>query len=347
MSVTARRLADDPALGLPVRSEQLWSRWPRAYAPLGVTGAMKESPEDFVVTEVAEPPVDEAGEHLYLYVQKRNLSTQVLAERIANQLGLKRQEIGYAGMKDYKAVACQWFSAPVSGSPDIDYGDEVQELRRVRCAKKLRRGELRCNEFNIRLVNVKGADGERLAERLRTIAADGAPNYFGPQRFGRDNLAQAQAWLPFRRRERNAFRRGLHLSVLRSYLFNEVLAQRVEQGSWAQCLPGEVPPSTPDVRLESVTQPDARPSGPLWGRGRNLAGAELAVLEQHVLEPHAELLEALEFTGLKQARRALALRPQDLRWSVEGEALRLQFALAPGTYATSLLRELGSFEAVA
>lgn len=328
-----------------MRSEQLWPRWPRAYPTLDLAGRLKESADDFVVTEIAEPCLDPAGEHLYLYVQKTNLSTPVLAERIANQLGVRRQDVGYAGMKDFKAVARQWFSVPVPDSPIIDYGEGVEELRRVRCAKKLRRGQLLRNEFNIRLTNLVGADLPALAERLRILADAGAPNYFGPQRFGRDNLSQALAWLPFRRRERNAFRRGLHLSVLRSFLFNEVLALRVQQASWCRTVPGE--PGLPSAGYPPATQQvqDApiHPTGPLWGRGRSPAQADLAALEHAVLEPHAALLEALEFTGLTQARRDLILRPQDLQWSMDGAALRVQFALTPGTYATSLLRELGEF----
>lgn len=310
-----------------MRSEQLWPRWPRAFPTLGVSGQLKQTPEDFRVTELAEPVADPAGEHLYLYVQKRNLSTQVVAERMANNLGLHRSEVGYAGMKDFRAVTCQWFSVPIAGSPEIDYGDGVQELRRLRCLKKLRRGQLDGNAFDIRLTRLAGGDHAALTDRLDLLTEEGAPNYFGPQRFGRDNLSQALAWLPFRRRERNGFRRGLHLSVLRSFLFNEVLAARVGQSNWHRCLAGE-----------------QEPAGPLWGRGRSPAQADVLELESQVLEEHAELLEALEFTGLTQARRSLALRPQELDWSVIDDVVHLKFVLPPGTYATALLRELGEFE---
>ena len=319
-----------------MRSEQLWPRWPRAYPGTGIIGKLKQSAEDFAVTELAEPQGDPGGEHLYVYLEKRCVSTPVVAERIANSLGVGRAEVGYAGMKDFKAVTRQWFSAPVAESPDIDYGEGVQELRRLRCAKKLRRGQLDGNEFDIRLTDIALKDTAALDERLATLAEVGTPNYFGPQRFGRDNLTQALAWLPFRRRERNGFRRGLHLSVLRSFLFNEVLAARVQQDSWQRCLPGEpqcslVPQPTgsfsPQPTGSFSPQPTGsfspQPTGPLWGRGRTLAGAEVADLEQVALEEHAELLEELEFTGLTQARRGLVLRPQGLEWTLADRTLQL------------------------
>ena len=160
-----------------MRSEQLWPRWPRAYPELGTTGKLKESAEDFTVTELAEPRPDPAGEHLYVYVEKRCVGTPIVAERIANSLGVGRAEVGYAGMKDYQAVARQWFSVPVPESPDIDYGDGVQELRRLRCAKKLRRGQLDGNEFDIRLTDVAIKDSGALEARLRLLEDVGTPNY--------------------------------------------------------------------------------------------------------------------------------------------------------------------------
>ena len=54
------------------------------------------------------------------------------------------------------------------------------------------------------------------------------------------------------------------------------------------------------------------------------------------------LRNGLERAGLKQERRALRLRPAELawRWHDDG-ALELRFALPPGCYATTVLRELG------
>ncbi|MDQ3039535.1 MAG: tRNA pseudouridine(13) synthase TruD, partial [Pseudomonadota bacterium] len=55
------------------------------------------------------------------------------------------------------------------------------------------------------------------------------------------------------------------------------------------------------------------------------------------------LRSGLEKAGLKQERRALRLRSEGLKWEWLGaDALELGFALPPGCYATTVLRELGA-----
>jgi len=50
----------------------------------------------------------------------------------------------------------------------------------------------------------------------------------------------------------------------------------------------------------------------------------------------------LEKADMKQERRALRVRVSDLHWQwLDETVLQLNFALAPGAYATGLLSELG------
>lgn len=301
---------------------------------MAASGTLKASPEDFVVTELAAhaEAEDPAGDHLYLFLQKRNQTTREMVRQVADANGLPMSSIGYAGMKDKLAVTRQWVSIPVgegegTGTTDVAVPDDAQELARVRQAKKLRRGWHQGNAFEIVLRNLTGVEQPELEARLAQIAERGVPNYFAEQRFGFDNLPQAIAWLPRRRRERDAFRRGLHLSVLRSFLFNEVLSARIAAGSWDTLLDGE-----------------NQPEGPLWGRGRVQASEAVLALEQAALQPYMNIAGELEFAGLTQERRLLVLQPQDLRWEfLADNELSLKFALPPGTYATAVLRELGAY----
>lgn len=324
-----------------MQTSELLTRWARAWPETAVNGTLKSCPEDFVVNELAQHTEQEnpAGDHLYLYLQKRNQTTRELVREVADANGLPISSIGYAGMKDKVAVTTQWVSIPIgegegTGTTDVAVPDAAQELKRVRQSKKLRRGWHAGNAFELRLRGMPATHRETLESRLAALAAEGAPNYFAEQRFGSDNLTQAIAWLPRRRRERNAFRRGLHLSVLRSFLFNEVLSARIADGSWATPLAGE-----------------DEPAGPLWGRGRVQASEAVRVLEQAALCDHMDIAGELEFAGLSQERRALRLRPENFSWEFSTAAepamldLHLEFTLPPGTYATALLRELGNFSA--
>ena len=41
-------------------------------------------------------------------------------------------------------------------------------------------------------------------------------------------------------RVRNPKKKGIYLSAVRSFVFNEVLALRIQQGLWGKTLPGDV-----------------------------------------------------------------------------------------------------------
>ena len=279
-----------------------------------------------------EPSGD--GEHLWLHVEKTGRATRDVAGALAAAFSVPEHAVGYAGMKDKHAVTRQWFSVhtavdtvPALAEPGLD----VVAVDRHR--RKLRRGELAGNAFRLRLEGVSGSGWEAALADARDR---GVPNYFGPQRFGTDNLEAAQRWLEQRRRRRvAAFRRGLYLSVLRSFLFNEVLACRVAAGAWQRPVTGDVllPPA---MRGDPA---DPMPTGPLWGRGRPAVDGEAAGFEEAALAPHRTVREGLEHAGLVQERRSLVLRAPDLAWSLDGDAATLTFSLPPGTYATVLLAE--------
>ena len=264
-----------------------------------------------------------------------------MARWLADRYQVPEAAVGYAGMKDKHAVTEQWFSVHTPLDADVlPRREGVRLCAASRHRRKLRRGRLAGNRFRVRLRNVVETGW---SERLAAVGGGGVPNYFGPQRFGSDNLERAQTWLEQRRRRREGgFRTGLYLSVLRSFLFNEVLAMRVRSGTWNRLLPGDVAMPLPSCRGGDADRgsPGEVPSGPLWGRGRSPAGGEALELERAALASHATLCDGLEHAGLAQERRSLVLKPVDLHWQAEEGGLELTFALAPGGYATTLLAEV-------
>jgi hypothetical protein len=166
---------------------------------------------------------------------------------------------------------------------------------------------------------------------LQAVASQGVPNYFGAQRFGFDggNVEQGRAMLAREIRVRNPKKKGIYLSAVRSFVFNEVLALRIQQGHWGATLPG-------DVMDEA-----GRPTGPLWGRGRVITTDQAQALENAVAQRHATLCEGMEYAGLGQERRALVASPGQMSWEwPQANQLVLTFSLPAGTYATSVLNEL-------
>src|SRR5207253_2012802 len=76
----------------------------------GIGGVIKQRPEDFFVQELPLYEPSGEGEHVYCEIQKVGLSTFDLVHRLAEALGVPQRDIGYAGMKDARAVTRQLFS---------------------------------------------------------------------------------------------------------------------------------------------------------------------------------------------------------------------------------------------
>ena len=330
----------------------------RAHGASALSARIRVSPEDFFVEELPAFEASGAGEHLLLTVEKRGMNTSFAAKRIAAWAGVDESAIGQAGMKDRHAVTRQRFSVwlPKRVAPDLQglQSDDLRMLDHAWHARKLPRGALAGNRFVLVLRDVAGERGA-IDARLQAIAAQGVPNYFGEQRFGRGggNVQQAVAMFAGRRVKREE--RSMLLSAARSELFNRVLGARVEAGHWSAALDGEVwmldgsrsvfgPEALTEALQARFDAFDIHPTGPLWGQGElRSSGAarevELAALES---DTASRLRDGLERAGLKQERRALRLRPQALAWRwLDDAALQIDFDLPPGCYATTVLRELG------
>lgn len=329
---------------------------PYAYGGPAGTGRLRVEPEDFQVQEIPVCEPDGAGEHVWLWVRKRNANTEWVARQLARFAGITPREVSYAGLKDRRAITEQWFSVQLPGRADPDWSaariEGVEILRAERHSRKLKRGALRGNRFRLRIRAFAGSRPE-LERRLDLIAHRGIPNYFGTQRFGREgnNIAAAAAMLRGEgpRVERHV--RGLYLSSLRSFLFNRVLAVRVAAGTWEQALPGDAlqldgsrawfiaERSDPDIE-QRIRALDVHPTGPLWGRGRLATEGAARTLESAAMADYGDWCAGLERAGLEQDRRALRVAVRDLVYHWESEdSVILEFALPAGSYATSVLRE--------
>ncbi|MFF7708029.1 tRNA pseudouridine(13) synthase TruD [Pseudomonas sp. NPDC007930] len=329
---------------------------PRAHGPAVGTARLKASAEDFQVDEVLDIPLEGDGEHLWLWVEKRNLNTEEAARRLARAAGVPLRQVSYAGLKDRQALTRQWFSLHLPGKSDPDLARAEDEtlaiLQRGRHRRKLQRGAHSANGFTLRLTELN-ADREALEARLQQVRAQGVPNYFGLQRFGHEggNVEQALYYarggaLPEQRNLRSRV-----LSAARSQLFNRVLAERVAQGTWAQALPGDLlaftdsksffpagPAECEDPRLAAL---DLHPTGPLWGEGASPAQGATGALEQQVAASFPELRDWLGLAQLAQERRILRLPIGRLTWHYPSpDILQLEFVLPSGCFATAVVREL-------
>jgi tRNA pseudouridine13 synthase len=153
----------------------------------GVGGVIKQRPEDFFVQEIPIYEPSGAGEHVYCEIQKVGIPTFEAINRIAAALNISTRDIGYAGLKDAKAISRQILS--ILGTTE----QAVMNLRlpditvqwAARHGNKLRLGHLAGNRFAVKIRNVNPTDVVKIRPMLSIIEKRGMPNFFGEQRFGR------------------------------------------------------------------------------------------------------------------------------------------------------------------
>jgi tRNA pseudouridine13 synthase len=332
--------------------------WARVNAELPETATLRQYPEDFQVDEQLPFEPSHAGEFDLIRVEKTRSNTDWVAGQLANFAGVSPRDVSYAGLKDRHAVTRQWFSVHLPGRKSPAWSalqvSEFQVLESFRHHRKLRRGALSGNHFCVRLRDIKGRV-EAVARRAERVREMGVPNYFGPQRFGREasNLRRARRYYRGEIKKPQRFALGMLHSAARAWLFNQVLSRRVIQGSWNRPLDGEVfsldgsasvfgPEPTSDELLFRISSGDIHPTGPMWGRGALACSSKVKALEEAVAAADPDLLDGLEAAGLSQQRRSLRMPVRELRWEPVEQDLVLRFVLDRGCFATSVIRELVS-----
>lgn len=348
--------------GVEAKSWRL--EWPVSGGARVASAHLKTAPQDFRVSEVLEEFPDQSetssavsvtgeGEHLCLRIEKIGDNTEFVAGALATLADCRPFDVGFCGLKDRHAVTSQWFSLYRPGMMDNDAAliERISERWPVKSAhrsvRKLRRGDHQGNHFVVTLRQVS-AGREVVESALERLKMQGAPNYFGPQRFGfaGGNLDRAIHIDPsaLNRRGGQGKRRGrgkpggssdgrknvLYFSAARSWFFNEVLATRVAEGSWRTPLPGE---------------PAEHATGPLWGDGGTSAGGEIGQRERDIVALTPELASLFLATRMKPERRPLVAMAKDLSWSwLDDGGLELNFFLDPGQYATTILSDIFELE---
>ncbi|MDD7804984.1 MAG: tRNA pseudouridine(13) synthase TruD [Endozoicomonas sp. (ex Botrylloides leachii)] len=330
------------------------------YAWGGPVGSsdFKSCPEDFRVDEeLPFEPVGE-GEHVYVLVEKISENTDWVAGLLAKYLGIKQAQVSYAGRKDRQGVAKQWFCLCLPGQPDPNWdkfkSNTIKIIKQTRHLRKLRRGVLKYNYFEITLRSI-AADHNQLEQRLSLIATKGVPNYFGSQRFGRSNynLQKAKAFFEGNIKiSRN--KRSIYLSAARSWIFNNVLSSRVGEGLWSSCLVGDIFgfhthnslifDEHSDELIQRVMAGELSPTGPLWGSGCLKSGDQCRLREEMECDRYSLFCDGLEKAGIKQERRVLRLFPENMTWTwASDDTITLKFRLQKGCFATAVLRELVTY----
>lgn len=320
------------------------------------SGKIKVLPEDFIVSESLSFTPSGKGEHLMIRIKKVSENTSFVANELAKACGVKSFQISWAGLKDRHAITDQWFSVhlPKAGLPDLsDFFAKYPQLtllEMTRHDRKLRHEDIKENHFSLRFREV--SDIDEVLTRLELISKTGVPNYFGRQRFGHgnNNVLEARRFGREGKRIKSQHLKGLYLSAARSWIFNQIVSARLEQGCFDRAFIGDmvvmddtfewVNETSLNQVNRLITEGRAWLTAPLAGDNALTSKDEAQSFEQGFLDAEADLMKLIRDNRMRHDRRALRFIPRQLSWQVEGDRLVCHFTLSSGCYATSVVREL-------
>jgi tRNA pseudouridine13 synthase len=328
---------------------------------------IRSDPSDFAVEEIAAYEPSGNGEHLFVTFRKTSLTTLTAVHQIAQALAVDGREAGFAGMKDRHAITVQTASFPFPADRDVAEAmagislPGIEVMAAHRHEHKLRTGHLKGNRFKLTLRDVDPAAMDEMGRRLDTIALEGLPNAFGPQRFGRDgdNPARALSWITGTAKPPRAKKeQRLLFSAWQSMLFNQLLEQRIQTGTWNRVLPGDlakkhetggmfvVPLEGPELAeaQQRAERNELSATGPMFGAKMRWPEGEVEAQERQVLLPSIgdeARLKSLKRLG-KGTRRPLRLQVRDIDWRpVPNERYAsVSFMLPKGGYATVVISQI-------
>ncbi|MFQ0994448.1 tRNA pseudouridine(13) synthase TruD [Gilliamella sp. BG2] len=320
-------------------------------------GQYKQQYEDFNVTEDLGFELTGEGEHVLVFLQKRDCNTIFVAEQLAKYVGISTKLVSYAGLKDRQAVTEQWFSLHMPGQQTPDFSAfnlaGCKILKVTRHNKKLKIGALKGNYFKIILKSLNSQS--EIESKLALIKQHGVPNYFGEQRFGRDenNITQAIKWANGEISVKDRKKRSFYLSAARSAIFNNIVSQRITQSLHQTVLNGDIlqlahrgswfiAQADELVQLQMrLEQGEINITAPMVGDSPLGTLFDALEFEQKCLESWSEFNDLFKKERVETARRSILLRAEQLNWQwLDEHSLELNFYLPSGCYATSVIREL-------
>jgi tRNA pseudouridine13 synthase len=337
----------------------------------------KQTPSDFVVTEIPLYEFSGNGEHLILKIRKKALTTWQMLEILSTHLGVRIRDIGYAGLKDKDAMTIQYISVNRKYEDALKSFShkQIKILETTYHNNKLRIGHLKGNRFFIRLKKVNPTDAKKIDSLLKWISENGSPNYFGYQRFGRDgdNYEIAREIVEGKRKMRDRKKREFLMSAYQSHLFNLWLSKRIElsrlfealnprelknvfvwndeiiklvhkEPHFFKILPGDVASHYPHGKLFVVDDlvDDAKRILNREISPTGLLSGKKAKLSTGIAwEIEKEFVEDIPAQG---SRRYAWIWPEDIQGNYKQETAHyeLHFTLPKGSYATVLLEMIAN-----
>lgn len=317
---------------------------------------LKQSPEDFVVEELPAYQPSGEGTHLFIWLEKTNLSALQMQKHLSSVLHIPLDHVGCAGLKDTRAITRQYVSVPRSCEALVKNIDsaQVRVLSVQAHGNKLKTGHLRGNKFCIRIHNQSEKDYTQACAIAAALKKTGMPNFYGPQRFGHEGqtLLMGLELLTKQTLGRGRLKR-LALSAVQSAIFNQVLLKRLADGVLNEVLMGDVclvcasggpfVSDDPERETRRLQAHEIVSAGPMLGPKMRAAKDVAKQREQDALtHMGVDPAKLGNYPKLLQGtRRANLVWVNDIEITAHNnyQTLQFSFSLPAGSYATMYLRE--------
>ena len=310
----------------------------------------EQNKEDFIVDEI---PLKFKGNGNFaiLHVKKVELTTWDMIAAFAEFLNLPAEKIGYAGLKDKHATTTQYISVEAKYERQLKKfkHPQIKILNTTRDTHSIRMGDLAGNRFSINLFGVSQIEAGQIEKLARKSEKNGLPNYFGYQRFGRDedSIEQARAMIAGDLHINDAKLKKFLISIYQSLYFNDWLKERVflsreENAGQFMLLEGDIYLSNEDKLFtpKNIAQKDFQahkvvPTGLLPGRDVYRARGVARVIEEKYDD---------EFLYEKGLRRGAVVFPKEIKFNYKNnfDILNVAFTLPKGSYATVFLENIAN-----
>lgn len=312
----------------------------------------EQNEKDFIVDEIAHVDYKKnKGNFLIIHVKKVEMTTWDMIAVFAKFLNIPAEKIGYAGLKDKHATTTQYISVEVKYEKLLKKfrNKQIHIIGTHKYNHSIRMGDLAGNRFHINLYGVDNIEAGRIEKLARKAQTQGLPNYFGYQRFGRDedSIEQAKAMIEGELHIEDSKLKKFLISIYQSVFFNEWLKERVllsrkENDGKYMLLEGDIYQThegkifTPK-KIPSKDFADAKlmPTGLLCGRDVYRARDAAREIE----EKYDDL-----FLYEKGLRRPAVIFPKDIesKYNKNFGVYSIAFTLPKGSYATVFLENIAN-----
>jgi tRNA pseudouridine13 synthase len=327
----------------------------------GTGGNISELCEDFIVEEIPVYEPEGYGEHLFINITRKEMTTREVALQLARLFEVPFTSIGYAGLKDKFSISTQTFSVHLKKTDPRTPG-EIWDLICLRLPmkvnwlkrhpRKLRIGHLYENRFTINITRIEIGIAEaflRAQKIANSLKEHGLPNFYGPQRVDEKNVRRGREILKGIRYIKNRWLKRFLVTSFIDHLCNQYLVERNRRGFFSHLVEGDIAKKYTTggmfiVEDLEVDQPryEAKEisfTAPLFGPKMWEAEGPSWKLEQEILRRAEIQIDELNQLNIRGSRRLGRLLP-DVRVEPTNRGIQLQFSLPKGAYATIILREI-------